>query len=301
MHSATLLRDGRVLVAGGSTGTGFTSSAELYDPGTGQWTLTGGMNVARAGHSATLLPDGRVLVTGGSGSSGGGSPLDSAEIYDPATGTWSLIAPMSTARFEHTATLLPDGRVLVVGSNSTAGTELYDPATGTWTSGGTLNIMRTGHSATLLPDGRVLIAGGAGGTNADVTYELFDPGLGFQPTWRPVIDTASSPLDPGDSLTLDGNGLRGYGYAEGSGGTNTNSATNYPLVQIRRLENEQVRWLPPDPVHPFSATAFTSQPLNDWPAGYALVTVFVNGLPSQSAIVLVNPQTFRVYLPLVKK
>ncbi len=120
-------------------------------------------------------------------------------------------------------------------------------------------------------------------------------------TWRPTITTTNSPLDPGDRLTIGSNGLRGYGYTEASGGATTNSATNYPLVQLMRLDNEQVRWLPPDPSSPFSTDAFTSQPVDDWPAGYALVTVFVNGLPSQSAIVLINPPTYRVYLPLVTR
>lgn len=114
-HSATLLPNGKVLVAGGANASGDLQSAELYDPRTGTWTLMGlGMNVARHTHTAILLRDGQVLVIGG-----GQAPstaLSSAEIYNPRTGTWTLTGePMDEARYCFPAALLPDGRVLLAG------------------------------------------------------------------------------------------------------------------------------------------------------------------------------------------
>src|SRR5439155_1366266 len=117
-HTATLLPNGKVLVAGGGDGGGSTfASAELYDPATGIWTATGSIATARSAHTATLLPNGQVLVAGGTNYPIG--TLASAELYDPATGIWTMTGSMATARAGHTATLLPNGQVLVaVGLNS---------------------------------------------------------------------------------------------------------------------------------------------------------------------------------------
>ena len=111
-HTATLLNNGKVLVAGGGGGSSCFASAELYDPATGTWSTTGSMNVARSGHTATLLNNGKVLVAGGTG---GSLPFASAELYDPATGTWSTTGSMNVSRGHHTATLLNNGKVLVAG------------------------------------------------------------------------------------------------------------------------------------------------------------------------------------------
>jgi hypothetical protein len=121
--TATLLRDGDVLVAGGLDGNRQLGTAELYDPRSGAWSLTGSMAVARSGQTATLLADGDVLVAGGgcNGSAYGCNSgsflgnLRSAELYDPSTGTWSGTGPMHEGRQNQTATLLSDGDVLVAG------------------------------------------------------------------------------------------------------------------------------------------------------------------------------------------
>jgi hypothetical protein len=112
-HTATLLPNGKVLVAGGTDLFGAFASAELYDPARGIWTATGSLVTGRSGHTATLLPNGKVLVAGGTDLNIGA--LASAELYDPASGTWTATGSLGTARYYHTATLLPNGKVLVVG------------------------------------------------------------------------------------------------------------------------------------------------------------------------------------------
>jgi WD40 repeat protein len=189
-HTATLLNNGKVLVVGGSILFTTHASTELYDPATGNWTATGNLNNARRGHTATLLPDGKVLVAGGffdlPGTTTGGSSISSAELYDPATGTWTLTGTLANARSYHTATLLPNGKVLVAGgydpyrAGILKGAELYDPATGTWTATGSLGYQRAFHQAVLLPTGKVLVAGGENINSGTFTSELYDPGTG---TW----------------------------------------------------------------------------------------------------------------------
>jgi N-acetylneuraminic acid mutarotase len=190
-HTATLLSDGRVLVAGGFTGnagsggSAFQASAELYDPGSGSWTTTGDMVTHIAGHTTTLLADGKVLVAGGTNANtDSGDSLAFAELYDPTTGSWTTTGTMVTPRTGHTATLLPDGMVLVAGGDNVDGTqasaELYDPGTGSWTATASMRTPRTRDTATLLGDGKVLVAGGSDGSGAMLTSaELYDPG-----SWR---------------------------------------------------------------------------------------------------------------------
>src|SRR5664280_2529205 len=126
-HTAALLSDGRVLIAGSYDGSTYLASAELYDPKTGSFSPTGSTATPRAEHTATLLPDGRVLIAGGTAD--GSTVLASAELYDSKTGTFSPTSSMTAARGGHTATLLPDGRVLIIGgyggSVQVASAELY--------------------------------------------------------------------------------------------------------------------------------------------------------------------------------
>jgi hypothetical protein len=140
------------------------------------------MHVARASHSSTLLPNGKVLIAGGFAGSGGEyNPYRSAELYDPSFGTFESVAEMSIGRSGHTATLLKNGKVLIVGGwtgryDLRGSAEIYDPALNTFATTGNLVIERAGNTATLLADGRVLIAGGVDRQeNALASAEIYDP------------------------------------------------------------------------------------------------------------------------------
>jgi large repetitive protein len=285
-HTATSLTDGRVLVAGGfNDSSGYQSGTELYDPASGSWTAAGPLTIARIGHTATLLPTGKVLVTGGSQ---GGNPFASAETYDPVSGTWTETSPMLTARWFHTATLLPNAKVLVAGGLGQSGhcpasTELYDPVTGTWTASGPLTTARQWYGATLLLSGQVLVAGGKGSLDYAADAELYDAGLGFSAAWQPQIATATSPLNLGSSLALTGSGFRGVSAA--SGGNTQDSPTDYPLVQLRSLESGQTTFLLSTN---WQTNSLTSAPVWRFPPGFALATVFVNGIPSAGTLVNIN-------------
>jgi N-acetylneuraminic acid mutarotase len=188
-HAAVTLVNGQVLVSGGvGPNNAVYTSAELYDPTANSWSYTGSLNAARYLHTSTLLASGKVLVAAGYGSTGSPPPLSSAELYDPAAGGWSSAGSLSTARIEHTATLLPNGLVLVVGgqdgnNNIFASAELYNPSSNSWSATGSLASARTNHTATLLQSGLVLVAGGTNASGTLSSAELYNPATG---TWSPA-------------------------------------------------------------------------------------------------------------------
>jgi hypothetical protein len=227
-ETATRLLDGRILVAGGQDGTDPFASAELYDPATGRFSPTGSMAIGRQDHTATLLTDGRVLIAGGYHSGMGAAvsadalasqlgiarpsswtdpvrlgSLASAELYDPKTGKFSPTGSMAQGRNWATATLLSDGRVLVVGglvdgTLTLSSAEVYDPATGSFSPTGSMPDARFLSSSTLLADGRVLISGGLlmnGGSRADVPSALL-----YQPRTGQFIKTGAL-TQPRDTAT----------------------------------------------------------------------------------------------------
>jgi hypothetical protein len=171
-HTATLLPDCKVLIAGGDgpgNGGGPTiSTAELYDPSTGTFTATGSMTTGRSFHTATLLLDGRVLVAGGTNPDAPNTVTNTAEIYDPSSGTFSSAGNMMTARTNHIDALLPNGQVLVAGGTLPTDTgnetlnlaELFDPSTSSFTDTGSMTQPRTHFLASILSDGLVLVTGG---------------------------------------------------------------------------------------------------------------------------------------------
>ena len=220
-HTATLLLNGRVLVASGHSRSGNyeVATAELYDPATGTWASAGSLANARDFHTATLLLDGRVLVAGGGPDGLQSTSLSSVEIYDPATGLWTTTGSMLAARQGHTATLLPDGRVLVAAGYNQgyfiSSAELYDPATGAWTATGPLASARGIHTATLLPNGQVLAVGG---NHNDVfnpstvtisSAELYDPASG---TWAATGSLNAARTTHTATLLASGKVLIAAGY-----------------------------------------------------------------------------------------
>jgi hypothetical protein len=190
-QTLTLLRSGKVLMVG-------TSQPQLYDPDTDAWSSAATMAYPRHTHTATLLNDGRVLIAGGFAETGsGGNPqTDTTEIYDPAANGWGRGGTMMATRAFHTATPLPDGRVLVVGGQAANGdylpsTELYDPVTNRWSFAGRLSAPRGVHTASLLPDGRVLVTGGWGAGETNASAEIYEPAPRSAATPQP---SASEPV-----------------------------------------------------------------------------------------------------------
>jgi hypothetical protein len=248
-HTATLLQDGRVLVAGGLGPTGDLASAEIWDPATQTFSRTGSLAAARGSATATLLSDGRVAIAGGRGTT---SATMSVETWDPTSGTFTTAGELVEPRVVHTATLLPDGRVLVVGGYAGNGfgtstddrgrqilvdasgrrivdpdvlaeiaagfvatAEIWDPATGVSTATGPLSTGRFQHTATLLSDGRVAVLGGQGfevdeGALAPMalsSVEIWDPSTGAfsaaRQLQRPRMAHAAL-LGPGDQVLVIG-------------------------------------------------------------------------------------------------
>jgi Galactose oxidase, central domain/Kelch motif len=186
---------------------GSTDLAKVTYFTAGIWTSTGSLSTVRAQNTATLLPDGTVLVAGGHNPSPATASLASAEIYDPAAGTWSPTGSLATGRSDHTATLLPDGKVLVAGGfagvpeSELASAEIYDPVSKLWSSTGNLATARAGQTATLLANGTVLIAGGFGSAGALNSAELYDPTAG---TWAATGNLSVARTGHTATLLLNG-------------------------------------------------------------------------------------------------
>ena len=204
-HAATRLADGRVLVVGGADGAGsFVGPAEIYDPASGRWAPAGSLREPRYGHTATLLPDGTVLVVGGWTPGDELRPTASSERYDPADGSWTAGPTMHEVRAGHTASLLPDGSLLVAGGarynggvgDPGAGVEVLRPGARAWVAGSPMHDARADHTATLLADGDLLVVGGLGRetdeaapfNTALVTAERYDPDLGTWSVTAPLAD-----------------------------------------------------------------------------------------------------------------
>ena len=181
--TATLLADGQVLAAGGSTDNAVDplATSERWDPATGQWSGAATFSQGRAEQAAGLLPDGRVLMTGGEANQ---TPLTSALAFDPGSNAWRSVASMPSAHTRHTQVTLQDGRVLVIGGYETRDdlvrdgasslVELYDPTLNAWTIGATMPYYMATGTTTLLQDGSVLVAGGASSnTNRNVALRYF--------------------------------------------------------------------------------------------------------------------------------
>jgi hypothetical protein len=211
-HTATLLPDGSVLVAGSGAGAPSSSTVEIYDPVAGTWRTAAPLLQGRAWHSATLVttPAGpRVLVAGGQGGVAN-DVLATAELYDPATDTWTSAAPMSGARSTHTATRLTDGRVLVAGGGPNEGA-IYDPTTDTWQKTASMNVPPHLHVAALLPSGHVLVAGTDMPSFLAASAEEYDPTTNV---WTPVGPLAEGRNSATATRLQDGTILVAGGFFE---------------------------------------------------------------------------------------
>jgi hypothetical protein len=229
--AATLLLDGRVLMTGDSTLATienyhvpiYSTAAELYGPATGTFAPTGSMIQAQGGATITRLADGRVLFAGGTQASDSDGKLvltrlATAELYDPATGTFSATGSMTRPRADHTATLLDTGEVLVAGGDGDSSdedktAELFDPATGTFKRTGDMTIGRAMAKATALADGRVLILGYFAGTTVTKSAELYDPNMGI---FSPTGSMTTMRLSPSVTLLRDGRVLVASGQMDSS-------------------------------------------------------------------------------------
>jgi hypothetical protein len=325
------MADGAVLIVGGNSYFGYVAQTQLYIPspsGYSWWNTSGLISNLREGHSSILLPNGKLLVVGGNYA---GTSLSSCELYDPAvlllpptdppTSPWKATGSLHKARTTFSMVLLPNGKVLALGGFASGAlakekvqingilmagaslpdVEIYDPLSETWTQVASLNVERRSPTATLLPDGQVLVAAGAStdATSSSELYNMFGTSA-FNPAWRPTLANMTS-QKYSKPLILSGTQFRGFQLGEGAGGSTTSSATNYPVVQLRRIDNNQVRWLTLDPKVGFSDTTIKSLPLSSMlsGAGPILVTVYVDGIFSEFKSLQIELN--KLYLPVLQR
>jgi hypothetical protein len=246
-HAAITLDDGRVLVCGGRTGLSdafppthpfygeLLKSAEIYDPATDIWTATGDLNIARRSHVPIKLNDGRILIIGGGDrvSTASQIAIATCEIYDPATGMFSIVGDMTVPRTAAMATKLDDGRVLIVGGSTFLSTryptdiaEIFDPADNSFTGIGNTVTPHLAQAITKLRDGKVLIAGGYFNPNHTATAtvtadaEIYDPDKGTFTATDPMVKQR---IDIGGQLLLDGTVLI-------AGGASTHPEACFPTI-----------------------------------------------------------------------
>jgi hypothetical protein len=256
--TSTVLRDGRVLVAGGQDANGApVASAEVYNPATGTWSPTGSLPLPVTQATATLLADGTVLMAGGlTGAVGSLVPTSISETYNPATGAWSLTrSPLLTASYAGGAAPLASGKVLYAGGltstsftvPATSVVQLYDPATGAWAQTGSLPLGVANFQMSALPDGTVLVAGGETAMQGSTTAsaEIYQPSSGAWTTVSPMpIGVASA---AGARLASGGFLVAGGKISPAGQATNT-SQLFHPVTRS---------WSVPDlmPVASYGATA----------------------------------------------
>ncbi len=262
-HTMTLLRDGQVLVAGGSAystpgaGPEPQTSAELYDPSTGTWSETGSLTVARSSHIATLMPDGSVLVVGGWLQ--GDHRI--AEVYDPIAGTWTQTTKMSVVRIARGATLLPDGTVLVIGGTDAAGrrldaAEIYDPVDRTWTAVARPVRWDCRVLTVRLTDGRVLVVCAGVADGASSSAEVYDPTSGsWTSTGSPFRRLSGPAVLLADGRVLESDKGAGELYDPASGTWTTAGLPTYPgrgngAQEFRMSGDEDGEWYEIDTATP---------------------------------------------------
>ncbi len=269
-QTATLLQNGEVLVTGGSNDTsGFLSSAELYNPAKGNWTFTGSLSIPRSLDEAVLLQNGEVLVAGGFDENlcCGAPPVTSAELYNPATGTFSATGSMTTGRDDFALVLLQNGEVLAAGGDQAPGSgipstaELYNPATGTWTATGSMTTSVSNPGFVLLQNGDVFVAdidiyhpatgtftalnppapSGAGGpvglvlNGSVLTYGGIFGGAIYNPSSNQWTTYSPPPCDMPNQNCGAGAALLNNGKMLVAGGITTVNAQPYPIHETNGL------------------------------------------------------------------
>ena len=269
-HTATMLPTGKVLVAGGNGDAGALATCRLYDPRTEAWTTTGSMTTARREHTATLLANGKVLVAGGqNGTAPSYAALSSAELYDPATGTWTATGALGSARAGHAAALLADGKVLVAGGQTrwiplpalyTSTAYLYDPATGTWSPTGSMTAARRSFTLTLIPGGLVVAAGGRNASYLS-SAERYNVSTGtwgsagslgaarsghaaaLLPDARVLLVGGSDGTGPAGAMLEYTPGTNGWAVVETGGARYDHTATLLPGGRVLVVGGEETGWL----------------------------------------------------------
>jgi hypothetical protein len=275
--AATLLHNGDVLIAGGDTSwtqaTAVPQTAEVWRPSgaSGTFTATGPMHRPRQAFTLTTLPNGQVLAVGGSPFLKSGAGSATAELYNPATNKWTLTGSMPSGRLGQTATLLPDGKVLIVGDAHAA--LLYNEATGTFspTGGeGAATFQRSYQTATLLANGKVLIAGGVNRSNVpQASASVYDPATG---TFTPTVDPMSTPRSQAFASRLaNGDVIVGGGF------TNASRTTISDTVDIYNPQTDRWSATTPLPTGSF-AESVEAETLQD---GHVVVMSLASGYQTQ--------------------